>query len=111
MPETIQEPKIVKANKQHKCSFCGGKIVVGERYHVGVLKNDDLYRWKSHLTCDELAVKMNMYDGWGDGVTAEDFQEHVMEYAWRWFPDACEDDLDFDELLKLVKVRVFAEVK
>ena len=111
MPEIIQAYKVVKARKKHLCSFCGCKIQVGELYHVGVFKNDDIYRWKSHITCDELAVKMDMYDGWGDGVTAEEFQEHVMEYAKRWFPDAYEDDLEFDELLKLVKERVFAKTK
>jgi hypothetical protein len=37
------------ARKEHKCSFCGGKIIIGEKYERLNIKYDYMYTWKSHI--------------------------------------------------------------
>jgi hypothetical protein len=76
---STKEPK---ARKQHQCDFCGLIIEIGEVY--GLQKNvsgGTLYSWKSHLSCNEIAAKLNMFDNCDEGVTDEDFKENIrIEY-------------------------------
>lgn len=69
-----------KARKQHTCDYCIGKIEKSEVYSRGTHVHDgDIYTWKSHLGCSELARLI--YDRFaGDyGLTADDFNEGVRE--------------------------------
>lgn len=78
MIETLKSQTEVKANKEHRCNFCGNKISIGELYikstHIG---DGDLYDWKTHWYCNELANKLKMYEDADDGVTDEMFQETI----------------------------------
>lgn len=66
------------AKKVHKCNFCLGKIAIGEKYDYDVCVNDgDLYPWKAHVKCNELASKLNMYYNCEEGVTDDDFYEII----------------------------------
>jgi len=71
-----------KAKKEHSCDYCGQKISIGETYENQTNVHDGLYHWKSHLSCVEIARKLKMFENcWYDeGVTAEHFQETVMDY-------------------------------
>ena len=92
----------VKARKEYRCDFCGLPILIGEVYHTGVYKNDDIYTWRSHLSCDKLTYKLDMYDGWDDGVTSNDFFENVQEYFKVKYRDEY-DDVEWEQILERVK--------
>lgn len=75
--ETIST-KIHKAKKEHTCNFCLGLILVGEKYKAQFNNYDgNVYTWKSHLYCCEIASKLKMYDECDEGVTDEDFYEYI----------------------------------
>lgn len=76
--ETLTQEKEVKAIKEHKCNFCGGKISVGEIYMKSTHKCDgDIYDWKTHKYCAEIANRLKMYDDAYEGVTMDDFIETI----------------------------------
>ena len=67
-----------KARKQHKCDFCGLPIQIGETYELQINSSEGtLYSWKSHLSCNEIAVKLDMYDSCDDGLDCEGFKENI----------------------------------
>ena len=71
-----------KARKEHSCNFCGLPINKGNMYNRQVAKIDDIYTWKSHLHCNEIASRLNMYDDcWDEGVTTDNFHEIVRNYV------------------------------
>lgn len=78
--ETLQNPTETKAIKEHRCSFCGVKIVIGEKYMKSVHIYDNIYTWKAHKYCHDLSHDLNMYDDCDEGVTQDDFVESVREY-------------------------------
>jgi len=86
----ILNDKIRKANKPHKCDWCGCEIAKGEEYRDTTLVNDGIYQWKSHLKCDYIFNKLNMdsYDD-ADGVNADTYREYVREYI--------QDELNMEE--------------
>ena len=71
-----------KAKKEHICSYCNKKIAVGETYENQTNVFDgELYHWKSHLSCIDLTHKLDMFGSdWGEGLSAEDFREYVLQY-------------------------------
>jgi hypothetical protein len=77
--KTIRTNKRV-AHKIHWCSYCYGVIKKGEVYESQTNTFEgELYTWKAHLSCQELASKLNMFDHCDEGVTADDFHEFVNE--------------------------------
>lgn len=106
--ETISYPKEVKANKEHRCNFCGEKIKKGETYNKSTHVCDgDLYDWKSHKYCAELAVKMKMYDDCDEGVTEDYFQESISNLHFdlltkRFAQDECKKYSDIIQQLRHV---------
>ena len=89
MVEVIDQ-KIVKARKEHKCSWCHGTIKVGEEYESATCKSGgELYQWKNHRHCKELADGLDMWaHGW-DGLNDDEFAECVQDYLQEnnWFDD------------------------
>lgn len=76
--ETLMNPTETKATKEHQCSFCGGKIHQKEIYVKSTHKNDgDVYDWKSHKYCSDLAIRLKMYDDCDEGLTMDDFMETI----------------------------------
>lgn len=69
-----------KAKKEHKCNYCGGKILKGEEYEYSVHKIDDVYTWKSHKHCAELTKLLNMDFDRNEGLTDDDFYEYINDY-------------------------------
>lgn len=97
--ETISTKK-QKARKEHKCSFCIGIIKISETYTAQFNKQDgDVYIWKSHIHCEEIASKLNMYDWCDYGLDSDTFQEYInqefMKYEEEKYPS-------FEERLKYV---------
>lgn len=79
--ETIRYTSDVKAKKEHRCNFCGEKIRVGETYCISTHKNDgELYDWRTHKHCSDLAVRLRMYDECIEGVTEDDFVGTVSSF-------------------------------
>lgn len=78
--ETLQQATETKSVKEHKCDFCCGIIKKGEIYLRSTHKMDgDIYSWKTHEHCAELAHKLHMYDDCDEGLTTENFIENVKE--------------------------------
>jgi hypothetical protein len=76
--ETLTYQKEVKAIKEHSCNFCGTKINIGEAYMKSTHKHDgDVYDWKTHKYCAEIADRLKMYDDADEGVTMDDFMETI----------------------------------
>jgi len=96
--ETLDR-KIRVAKKEHKCDLCGFKIEVGEKYDWQKnIFDGELYEFKSHLSCLELASKLNMFEDCDDGLTSGDFVEFVeQEYP------ASVSGIKFREVLDFVK--------
>lgn len=76
--ETLTYQHEVKAKKEHSCNFCGFKINVGEAYMKSTHKFDgDVYDWKTHKHCAEIAGRLKMYDDADEGVTGDAFCETI----------------------------------
>jgi len=76
--ETISYPTDVKAIKEHRCDFCGGRIPKGDTYTKSTHKGDgDIYDWKTHKHCADIATRLKMYDDCDEGLTADGFQESI----------------------------------
>ena len=67
-----------KARKEHQCNFCEHKINKGEVYNSQTnVYEGDIYTWKSHTRCAEIASELRMFDDAYDGVTAEYFWNSI----------------------------------
>lgn len=76
--ETLTYPTETKAIKEHSCNFCAEKITKGETYLKSTHKYDgEVYDWKTHKHCAELAERLKMYDDADEGVTDDFFQETI----------------------------------
>lgn len=76
--ETLTYPTETKAIKEHSCNFCAEKITKGEIYIKSTHKYDrEVYDWKTHKHCSEIATRLKMYDDADEGVTDEIFQETI----------------------------------
>lgn len=67
------------AKKNHYCDFCGLLILKGLKYDYSVVKGDDFYIWKNHISCQKLASELDMFDDMDEGLTGETFRENVRE--------------------------------
>ena len=80
--ETLSREK-VKAKKEHYCDYCSCIISKGETYNRSAHKHEgDLFTWKSHQKCVDIAETLKMFDECCDGVGGEDFRE-IVENEYR----------------------------
>lgn len=78
--ETLMQPTETKARKVHRCDFCAERIAIGDKYIKSTHKYEgDVYDWKTHDYCSELASTMKLYDDADEGVGQDDFMEAVSE--------------------------------
>lgn len=76
--ETIIYPTKTKAIKQHQCMFCLQPINKGVAYLKSTHKLDSqIYTWKTHEHCSEIAHKLNMWDDVDEGVDSDTFIEFI----------------------------------
>ncbi len=76
--DIIQEPKDTKARKEHKCNFCGYPILTKMIYNRATyVYSGEIYSWKTHKKCGDIASKLNMYDDCSEGLTGDDFCEII----------------------------------
>jgi len=76
--ETLTYPKETKAIKEHSCDFCACRIPKGDTYIKSTHKYDgQVYDWKTHKHCAEIADRLKMYDHCDEGVTQDDFMETI----------------------------------
>lgn len=65
------------AKKVHYCDWCGAKIEVGETYHSQTcVDGGDIWVFKTHLKCDDIANLLEMYD---DLNSDEGLDNHMFE--------------------------------
>lgn len=76
--------KIVKANKEHHCYFCGKTIEKGEQYYKSVVIYDNiLYETKICKYCHSVSLALDMHDDFeGEGLSDEDFREFIWQYVY-----------------------------
>lgn len=114
MLETICQ-KSRKARKQHTCNYCGNKIEVGQVYNHAVMKFDDVYTWKAHLECIQIATEL-----WGfidplEGMTEDDFQYGCNDFCRTFICPDCEcwdkeaDECEKDETFCADKIYAFLQ--
>jgi hypothetical protein len=76
---TLSGPDKTKARKKHRCNYCQYPINIGDTYlrstHVAF---GDMYTWKSHEHCDKIAEKLKMFEDAQEGLTSDDFIEHII---------------------------------
>ena len=90
MPDIIRE-NIRTARKSHICDYCGHFIEAGEKYKNAVLKYDDLYTWKSHLKCSEVASELwDFIDPMDYGMSGEDFHNGCQDFCQFFVCPDCE---------------------
>jgi len=80
----IINDKIRKARKEHRCNYCCLPIEIKEEYNSQTIVNDgEIYTWKSHLSCNAIALKLDMFKMCGyEGVTEDDFIDIIRsEYS------------------------------
>lgn len=79
--DIINEPKRVKARKEHNCDYCNKPIIVGEEHTVATYKGDYIYTWRSCERCEpyvDEAFSNKDYD-WSDGMGWQDFHDYMWE--------------------------------
>ena len=72
--------KVVKARKEHRCSFCNGIIEKGERYESSFnITEGNPHTWKAHISCQKLAEKRNWFHRSDQGYLSDDA---FIEFVW-----------------------------
>lgn len=85
------DDSIVKAQKEYICDYCSQKIAKGEKHHRAYMKFDnEMYTWRSHLKCAELAVIIRDVVNPDEGLTHDDFSEGVQILAEEFVCAACQ---------------------
>lgn len=93
-----------KARKQHRCDYCYGFIEIGEVYENNSIENDGtVYTWKSHINCQKLAKKLNMFEENRDnGVTEDVFTEYIIEEYSTITEENSTEKIPFSQKLEIV---------
>jgi len=113
--ESLSKSKPI-AKKEHRCDFCGGIIRVGERYEKQTIVDGCIYDFKTHESCEKVAIELDMYDDYyccDDGLSGEEFEENINEYVREHHYDESIGDiseewnLTFPELVE----KVYQELK
>ena len=99
MVETLKNRTPI-ARKKHICAFCGCEIGIGEKYNRQTnVYDDDVYDWITHIKCEKIAYKLNMYEKESDsdeGLSGEDFREYIGEYVHENHYDSNINDIAVD---------------
>jgi hypothetical protein len=101
MPELISQ-STQKARKAHECGLCCKGIAIGEEYKKQFLKYcGEVYGFKEHLQCNEIANRLWSFIDPDEGMTEEDFQEGCQSYCVQFICPHCEEwDKGIDECKK-----------
>lgn len=80
-----------KARKPHVCDYCRNTIKPGETYIVDTLKFDDIYSWKTHTKCEEIASEIwNYADPDEYGMDSDTFLETCGDFCRTFVCPDCE---------------------
>lgn len=79
------------ARKQHRCDYCGNCINRGEKYEISTLRFEgELYEWKMHPECDDLASWLQDYIDPDEGITEDDFRDACSDVCQTFVCPDCE---------------------
>jgi len=71
---SITEPK---ARREYLCDLCEKVIEKGEKYLSQILKDDVIYNWRTHIRCQNIADKLDMFYHCEEGLSTEAFQDNI----------------------------------
>jgi len=82
--DTFHNTNEVTTRKPHTCEWCGRRIPAGERAVKFSGRGEDFYYGYSHIDCERLIYKLNMFDNLelGEGLSGDMWCEYVRE-AWQ----------------------------
>lgn len=105
-----------KARKPHVCDYCRGAINPGEVYQVDTLKYDEIYTWKAHVKCTEIAAELWDYADPDDyGMDSDLFLETCADFCRIFVCPDCEKwdreatDCRLDETYCIDKAHAFLQ--
>lgn len=119
--DIIKNPTLTKAKKEHKCDFCRGLIREGEKYMHSTYGYDGIYDWRSHLNCNYMATRLDMYkqatDCGDEGLTGSMFQEIISDEYYTLISDKIKpfskyvpQDISTTILTEIQKVNFFSKL-
>lgn len=115
MPDLLDK-KIRKARNPHICSYCNATIEKGEEYEWSKLAYEgEVYEWKSHISCKEIAVEIWDYVEPDEGMTEEDFREGVTAVCETFICPGCSEEkccktYCMDKVVEIFKKHTLKEV-
>ncbi|HET8886602.1 MAG TPA: hypothetical protein VFM70_09660 [Salinimicrobium sp.] len=101
----ILNQKKPKAKKDHTCNWCCGTIKKGEHYDFATCVYDgEIYTWKNHFKCMEIATELKMFGECPDGVTECDFNEFIYDEFGKYIDDEKHEDKDYstEEMVDII---------
>lgn len=106
--KTLSNAKEVKAKKEHRCNFCNYVITTDTKYMKSThIHADQVYDWKTHKHCAELATKMDMYEYCDDGLTMDDFMAAVSDKHGDILTGQLPDSPGFGDIISQLHLVVF----
>jgi hypothetical protein len=100
--ETIVEQTKRKARKRHSCDMCWCPIEAGSIYLYSVYKHDEIYTWKMHQHCQDIAEKLKMYDEtYGEGLDSNMFNEFINDEYYNLTKNS-DDEITWSEKIDFV---------
>ncbi len=101
----LSGPTKTKALKKHSCDYCQYPINIGDTYLRSTHTYDgEIYTWKAHQHCNDIADKLNMFDNCDEGLSCDDFYEEIKNEYTRLDPegDKTPPKADFKDFLDFV---------
>jgi len=69
MATVISTTDVKAAKKAHVCNYCRGEIAEGSGYRSEqTVYEGEIYTWKSHFDCHDLAAEYNKIIGCDEGI-------------------------------------------
>jgi hypothetical protein len=112
-----------KARKEHNCSYCNGKIQIGETYDFSKnISDGELYEWKSHKQCTAIAIEFWEWIDPDDGMSSDDFSEGCRDFCSTFICPKCQNSEEdgeckineyfcVDKIFEILKTHDFVHIK
>lgn len=78
---TILRTLTITAKKPHRCDYCSQLVEPKITYtRTSIANEGNIYEWVSHLHCDAIVEKLNMFElNDNEGISSDDYHEHIVQ--------------------------------